>query len=125
LSGNFSEAHSKFENDYWAVSIKELVKKIPENTDLISNNEKIKISFCGVNHEIVIQELDSLKNLEYEVMNLDDENFDYVIMTNRSVKDKNINNLSRITTCFKKIKGDDLIKVERNSLMLSTLRKKL
>ena len=78
-----------------------------------------------MNHEIVIKELDKLKNLEYEVMNLDDENFDYVIMTNRSVKDKNINNLSEITTCFKKIKGKDLIKVERNSLMLSTLRKKL
>ena len=125
LSGNFSDAHNKFENDYWAVSIKELVKKIPKETDLISNNEKIKISFCGVNHEIVMQELDKLKNLEYEVMNLDDENFDYAIMTNRSLKDKNINNLSGITTCFKKIKGDDLIKVERNNLMLSTLRKKL
>ena len=42
--GNLSNAHEKFENDYWGISIKELINKIPRETNLISNNEKIKIT---------------------------------------------------------------------------------
>ena len=30
--GNLSNAHKKFENDYWAVSIKELVNQIANST---------------------------------------------------------------------------------------------
>ena len=37
LNGDFSKAHKKFENDYWAVSIKELVNQIPSNKDLLNN----------------------------------------------------------------------------------------
>ena len=56
--GDFSNAHKKFENDYWAISTTELVKKIPSETNLISNNKKIKISFCGVSHKVVMRELE-------------------------------------------------------------------
>ena len=46
-------------------------------------------------------------------------------MTNRVLEDREDNILANVTTCFEKFKGEDLITVERNGLMLSTLRKKL
>ena len=46
-------------------------------------------------------------------------------MTNRVLEDKNNNILTSVKTCFEKFQGEDLISVERNGLMLSTLRKKL
>ena len=39
LNGNFSKAYKKFENDYWTISIKELVNKIPNNKNLLNNKE--------------------------------------------------------------------------------------
>ena len=46
-------------------------------------------------------------------------------MTNRALADRDKNTLKNVKSCFDKIKGEDIIKVERNGLMLSTLRKKL
>ena len=46
LNGDFSKAHKKFENDYWTVSIKELVNQISNNEDLL-NNKELKLTFCG------------------------------------------------------------------------------
>ena len=68
--------------------------------------------------------LDLLK-LNYEKKDLYGNDFDYIIMTNRVVEDKNNNILTNVKTCFEKFQGEDLISVERNGLMLSTLRKKL
>ena len=123
--GNFSNAHKKFENDYWAISIRELIKKIPRETNLISDNTKIKITFCGAKDNLVKKELKKFKNLKYEQQNIYAKDFDYVIMTNRVLEDREDNILDNVTTCFEKFKGEDLITVERNGLMLSTLRKKL
>ena len=53
------------------------------------------------------------------------ENFDYVIMTNRAAADKDADILDNVKGCFEKVKGEDLVTVERNGLMLSTLRKRL
>ena len=86
---------------------------------------KIKISFCGAPHNLSRRELDKLKNFDYEVMDLYEGDFDYVIMTNRALADRDKNTLKNVKSCFDKIKGEDIIKVERNGLMLSTLRKKL
>ena len=108
-----------------ATSIKELIRKIPDNTNLITSNKKIKISFCGAPHNLSRRELDKLKNFDYEVMDLYEGNYDYVIMTNRALADRDENTLKNVKSCFDKIKGEDIIKVERNGLMLSTLRKKL
>ena len=66
-----------------------------------------------------------LKNLKFKQQGLYDKDFDYVIMTNRVLEDREDNILANVTTCFEKFKGEDLITVERNGLMLSTLRKKL
>ena len=66
-----------------------------------------------------------LKNLKFKQQGLYDKDFDYVIMTNRVLEDREDNILANVTTCFEKFKGEDLITVERNGLMLSTLRKNL
>ena len=125
LNGDFSASYNKFENDYLATSIKELIRKIPNNTNIITNNKKIKISFCGAPHNLSRRELDKLKNFDYEVMDLYEGDFDHVIMTNRALADRDEDTLKNVKSCFEKIRGEDVIKVERNSLMLSTLRKKL
>ena len=125
LNGDFATSYNRFENDYWATSIKELIRKIPDNTNLITSNKKIKISFCGAPHNLSRRELDKLKNFDYEVMDLYEDDFDYVIMTNRALADRDEDTLKNVKSCFEKIRGEDVIKVERNSLMLSTLRKKL
>ena len=56
---------------------------------------------------------------QIEVKNPENEEFDYVLMTNRILikKDKNIKN------CFDNFYGEDLVTVKRNGLVLSTLRK--
>ena len=71
-----------------------------------------------------MRELNKLKNLKYDVKNFHDKDFDYIIMTNRSVKQSDTNTLANVKTCFESVEGEDLSKVERNGLMLSTLRKK-
>ena len=120
--GNFSNAHKKFENDYWALSIEELIIKISNKTDLFPENTKAKIIFCGVPDSLHKK---NLKKLNYEKKDLHGNDFDYIIMTNRVVEDINNNILTNVKTCFEKFQGEDLISVERNGLMLSTLRKKL
>ena len=118
--GNFSYAHKKFENDYWALSIEELIKKISNKTGLFSDNTKAKIIFCGALDNL---HKESLKKLNYEKKNLYGKDFEYIIMTNRALEDKNNNILSNVKTCFEKFPGEDLITIKRNGLILSTLRK--
>ena len=125
FTGNFSEAHKKFENDYWAISIKELVNKIPVETNLISNNEKVHIAFCGLPHNLVKRELNKIKKLKYEQKNLYANDVDYIMMTNRIVEDANDNTLANLSTCFERFKGKKLVTVKRNGLVLSTIKKNL
>ena len=118
FSGNFSNAHKKFENDYWAVSIKELVKKIPSETKLIGT-QKINIAYCGVPHSLVKKELNKIQNLKYEVLELTSKKLDYVLMTNRLENSTG----NKVGTCFNNFPGKDLVTVKRNGLILSTVRK--
>ena len=92
---------------------------------IIGNNKKVKIAFCGAPHDIIKKELNKLKNLKFEQKDLYDEDFEYVIMTNRIFGDRNDNTLESVGTCFEKIAGKDIVSVKRNGLMLSTLRKKI
>ena len=129
LSGDFSKAHKKFENDYWAVSIKELVNQIPSNKDLL-NNVDLKLTFCGAADDNVKPYLKKIKNFQFKQVNWSTEDYDYVIMTNRLVipnlaeGSADANNLKNIITCFDRFKGIDIVTVSRNGLILSTLRKK-
>ena len=87
--------------------------------------KKVKIAFCGVPHDITDKELNKLKNLKFEKKDLYSENFDYVIMTNRLDGERDSVSLTGVKTCFDRIKGIDIITVDRNGLILSTLRKKI
>ena len=129
LNGDFSKAHKKFENDFWAISVKELVNKIPNNNNLL-NNKELKLTFCGAADNNVKHYLKKLKNFQFKQVNWRTEDYDYIIMTNRIViPDTGANmgkyNLTNLKTCFDKFKGLDVITVERNGLVLSTLRKKI
>ena len=119
--GKFENAYKKFENDYWAISTKELIEKIPQETNLISNNKKIKISVCGANHQIIERQLNKLKKIKYERKHLYAKDVDYVIMTNR-IYFQDGDKIESVKSCFEKIKGKDVVKVERNGLILSTIR---
>ena len=44
-------------------------------------------------------------------------------MTNRAEEDRDNNTLANTKTCFEKFRGEDLVSVKRNGLMLSTIRK--
>ena len=130
LNGDFSKAHKKFENDYWAVSIKELVNQISNNKDLL-NNKELKLTFCGTVDDNVKLYLKKIKNFQFKQVNWLTEEYDYIIMTNRvsgtniSKEKISMDNLSNIKTCFDRFKGIDVISVSRNGLVLSTLRKKI
>ena len=60
FNGKFTNAYNKYENDYWGTSIKELIKRIPYETNIISQNTKIKIIFCGYTPFLGKIELDNL-----------------------------------------------------------------
>ena len=130
LNGDFSKAHKKFENDYWTISIKELVNKIPNNKNLL-NNKELRLTFCGAADDNVKFYLKKIKNFQFKQVNWLTEDYDYIIMTNRIITaDRNeenvgIDNLVNVETCFDRFKGIDVITVKRNGLMLSTMRKKL
>lgn len=125
LNGDFSKAHKKFENDYWAVSIKELVNQISNNKDLL-NNKELKLTFCGAVDNNVKVYLKKIKNFQFKQVNWLTEDYDYIIMTNRVIeKSAGVDNLINSKTCFDRFKGIDVIIVSRNGLVLSTLRKKI
>ena len=121
FNGNFSEASKKFENDYWGASIKELVYKIKTSTDFVADIN-YKIAFCGINHDIGIHYLKKINNFNFtEISNNDD--YDYIIMTNR-INGKSEDKINDVKSCFDLFKGEDILSVKRNGLMLSTIRQK-
>jgi len=113
LNGDNKYKYKKFENDYWGASIKELV----ENSNF-KKNKIILIATCGVSPEISKKYFKDkgLSNLKF----VNDSEAEYIIMTNRTV---NNNNVNQITNCFDKFKGSNLFVVERNGMLLSTIRK--
>tara|TARA_Y100000590_G_scaffold469852_1_gene660163 strand:- start:4846 stop:6462 length:1617 start_codon:yes stop_codon:yes gene_type:complete len=129
INGDFSNAKNKFENDYWAISLKELIKKIPKNN--LTFEKEIKIAFCGLPHNLAKRELEKINGLQFVQKDLFSEEFDFVMMTNKTFiekdkflweqKDPQI--IKTFQSCFDKFKGKDLISVNRNGLILSTLRK--
>ena len=130
FNGDFSKSHKKFENDYWAVSIKELVKQIPNNKNLLNNSE-LRLTFCGVSDDNVKFYLKKIENFKFQQVNWINEEYDYIIMTNRVIfpdngaEKTNEEKLNILETCFDRFKGTDVITVKRNGLILSTLRKKI
>ena len=117
--GKFSSLNDKFENDYWAISLKELTSKIKSNEE-INKKKQIKFTVCGLPAAAVKYNLNNLQDkINYKVVRLD-ENPDYVILNNRTLESlkKNV-----IHTCFKEYTGKSIIEVKRRNLVLSAIKK--
>ncbi len=107
-------ANKKFEFDYWAISFREIVN----NLDKVFNKEeinKIKFSICGGNPKA----LGFILNKKHNIKKLyKPQNANYIIMTNRaSFK------IGNKETCFTKYPGENILKVSRQKLIFSVLRK--
>tara|TARA_Y100000590_G_scaffold189287_1_gene215634 strand:+ start:4152 stop:5732 length:1581 start_codon:yes stop_codon:yes gene_type:complete len=111
FSGKNSYNYNKFENDYWGASLKELI----ENTNF-NKGELITFATCGVEINVVKSYLKK-KGLYYFKFE-NENNADYIIMTNRSIAWNN-----KITNCFNKYRGKNIYEVQRNGLILSVIRK--
>ena len=121
FNGKFSEASNKFENDYWGSSIKELVNKIKKSKKF-KDSKKYRIAFCGINYNIGSYYLENIKNFQFMKVSKDDD-YDFIIMTNRH-NGKDLDKKYEVKTCFDSYKGEDVLSVRRNGLLLSTVRKK-
>jgi len=121
FNGKFSEASNKFENDYWGSSIKELVNKI-KKSDKFENGKNYRIAFCGINYNIGSYYLENIKKFQF-IKSSKDDDYDFIIMTNRH-NGKDFDKKNEVKTCFNSYKGEDVLSVRRNGLLLSTIRKK-
>jgi len=110
FNGNQETRFKKFENDYWGVTLKELVDK----SDL-KFNKTINISTCGISPQILKYYFKKKRFYNYKFVHPKDAH--YVVMTNRVTENGNPIN------CFDKFQGVDISKVERNNLILSVFRK--
>ena len=117
FNGKTVNGFKKFENDYWGGSLKELIKK----SDFL--NENRTLAFCGVNHAVVKYYLTKYNFSKVKIVN-SNEDFDFIVMTNRTQLDDVSSEKNKIKTCFDKYQGNDLSSVKRNGLVLSTIREK-
>ena len=113
LNGSKKNNIKKFENDYWGASVKELVNKID-----FDKNKKMKISTCGVSHEMPKYYLKKREFTNFEISGY--ENSDYIIITNRATM--NLKN-KKLLNCFDKHDGEEMFNVSRNGVILSSFRK--
>ena len=123
LAGKYSENSKKFENDYWGVSTKKLISSIKDQKKMFQDS-KIKIAVCGLPEGVQRYYLKKIKNLKFEIVSKE-ENFDYMIMNNRVIWDKENNTYdsNKAMTCFQKFSGEDWIILERRGLVLSKIIK--
>ena len=116
FSGKFSESHKKFESDYWGTSIKELLTKTN-----FENNNQINLAICGIGKGNVKYYLKKLNIRNVKIVSFD-ENYDYIIMTNRVFWNSNVKNLKDLNTCFDQFSGNTISSVKRRGLTLSLIR---
>ncbi len=111
LSGEKDSRYKKFENDYWSVSLKELI--------LNSNLQGKKINFysCGINPSVVKNYMkQKYKNVEYT----DIKKASYIIMTNRTMFSENNKSISN---CYDEYNLENIAEVKRNGVVLSAIKK--
>lgn len=104
-----------FENDYWNVSFKELIEKIPAEIEG-KNVGDYNFFICGGDYKVASYYL--VKKFKKKINITNFQKADLSIMTNRAsfnVKDKR--------TCFQKYLGDELLSINRSNVKLSKLIK--
>jgi len=110
FNGKKENRYQKFENDYWAISLHELIKDVNFNTDKV-----VKLGTCGIISAAPKPYLKKKSKLSYEFVQVDKA--DYIIMTNRVSRRHGVKN------CFDIFKGENIVSVKRNGLILSVIRK--
>ena len=115
FSGNFENKEKNFENDYWGISMKELIKK-----SNFLNDDYNKLAICGVNPKVVKFYLKKYNFSKVKIVR-EDENYDFIIMTNRTIYNPN-EDISKTKTCFQKHKGKDISNVKRGYLTISQIK---
>ena len=110
-----SKKSKNFENDYWGISIKELINNI--NID----KKKLDIAFCGVNTQVAKNYLKQNKN-KY-ILNFTKINeAEFIIMTNRVDIHQKSQNISSLKTCYDLYPGKNINEVKRIGNVLSVFR---
>jgi len=117
LNGKTLNNHLKFENDYLTTSIKELLKK-----SKFIDEKYARLKFCGIDKSIIKRYLNKYNFSKVKLVGYEDE-YDYVIMTNR-VDWESLNNLKEAETCFQTFNGKVVSQVKRNGLILSAIKEK-
>ena len=118
FAGKFSSLNNKFENDYWAISLKELTGKIKSNKE-INQKKQVRFLVCGLPAASVKYNLNNLKEkINFKIVR-SEENPDYVILNNRTLKSLKDD---VIHTCFKEYTGRNLIEVKRRNLVISAIK---
>ena len=110
LTGKVENRYKKFENDYWATSLGELIKNANFKNDTV-----LKLGTCGFISSSPKYYLKKKPSLNYKFVPI--EEADYIIMTNR------VSRWHGVLNCFDIFKGDDIATVKRNGLILSVIRK--
>ena len=109
LSGKTENRYKKFENDYWATSIGELLKNAN-----FKNNKVIKLTTCGLGSAIPKEHLKKRPSIKYRFVPYDEA--EYIIMTNR------VSRFHGMKNCFDIFEGNNIAVVKRNGMTLSIIR---
>ena len=110
FNGKSENRYKKFENDYWASSLEELIKRSRFDEGKIT-----KFATCGVPAET--SKIYFEEKGYYDFTFVHPEEADYIIMTNR------VSRYHGVMNCFDLFKGNDIAVVKRNGLILSVIRK--
>jgi len=113
--GNFANQDKNFENDYWGTSLKELIKQ-----SKFINEDVNKLALCGVSPGTVKFYLKKFNYSKTQIVRID-ENFDFILLTNRTTYDENVD-LEKTKTCFQKYQGKSVSRIKRYGLVLSQIK---
>ena len=118
FNGKIENRYQKFENDYWASSLGELIKN-----SSFDKTKTIKFSTCGVPSSTLKNYLIKRGYTNFRILH--PEEADYMIMTNRvSSSGKSVNLADKkLINCFDKFEGNDIFQVKRAGLILSVIRR--
>ena len=89
----------------------------------VCKSKNIRFATCGVPAETVKIYLKEKGYYNFEFTH--PEESDYIIMTNRTTTIGNTytDDVTKLTNCFDKFKGNNIFEVRRGDMLLSTIRK--
>ena len=82
----------------------------------------LKLGICGVSKGSVKYYLKRKEIINFRIVR-EEENPNFIILTNRVLRDYNKENSREMVTCFDKYDGINIEEVKRNGLVLSAIKK--